>query len=74
MSVVAQTSRPGPALKPLLTAQGRLPLEQECKPVAMLQGAGLGLGLQILEGGGHAMKTEVGQQGERGMDQHARSP
>ena len=71
---MAQASRPGPALEALLTAQRRLALKKKRKPVAMLESPCLGLGLQILEGGGHAVKTEVGQQGERGMGQHAGSP
>src|SRR5918994_581326 len=70
MSIMAQVSRPGPALKPLLAAQGRLALEQERKPVAMLQSTRLWLGLQILEAFGHAVKTKIGQQGEGGMGQH----
>jgi hypothetical protein len=74
MSIMAQASRPGPALKPLLTAQRCLPLKKKRQPVAMLQSTSLGLGVQILEGGGHAVKTKVGQQGERRMGQHAGSP
>jgi hypothetical protein len=74
MSLMAQASRAGSALKALLAAQRCLTLKKKRKPVAMLQSTRVGLGLQILEAVSHAVKTKLGQHGKGGMGQHRRSP
>ena len=72
--LVAQARRPGTGLEPLLPAQRHLPFEQQRQPLGMLERLGLGLGLELLEGLGHAVQAEVGEQVERRVNQHDRAP
>jgi hypothetical protein len=72
--LMAQTCCPGTGLEPLLPAQRHLPLEQERQPFGMLQRLGLRLDLEIVEGLGHAVQAEAGEEVERRVDQHRRFP
>lgn len=55
---------------PLLATHGGLVLEQHGKPFAMLKAACFGLCVELLEGGGHAMKAEFAQHVDGRMDEH----
>ena len=72
--LVAQTSGTGAGLEALLAAHRHLVVEQQGEPFAMLQGPGLGLGFEVLEGLRHAVQAEAGKQVAGRVDQHGGYP
>ena len=68
---MAQLGGAGAAFEPLLPAQRRLVFEQQSEPFGVLEAARLGLGFEVLEAFGHAVKAEAWQQVEGGMGEHA---
>ncbi|MHC2632851.1 hypothetical protein ACVME5_005505 [Bradyrhizobium liaoningense] len=45
--------------------------QEQGQPFGMFEAACFGLGIKLLEAFGHAVETEILQQVERGMGQHA---
>lgn len=58
---MAKFGSPGAGFETLLAAHGSLALEQHGKPFAIFEAACFGLCVELLEGGGHAMKAEFAQ-------------
>jgi hypothetical protein len=68
--VMAETGSFGPVLKPLLTPEGDLLIEQQAEPFSMIERAGFGLSVETLEAPGHAGEAEFVEKIERWMKQH----
>lgn len=61
LRVVTQPGGAGSGLEALLATQRRLAFEEQREPLGMLQGAGIGLRLEILEAFGHEYSNAAGQ-------------
>ena len=55
---VAQTSGAGAGFEPLLASQRHLVFDEQAEPLGMIEGACLGVLIEVLEGLRHAVKTE----------------
>ena len=54
----AQTSGAGAGFEPLLASQRHLVFDEQAEPLGMIEGACLGVLIEVLEGLRHAVKTE----------------
>ncbi|MDT9211821.1 hypothetical protein, partial [Limnospira sp. PMC 1252.20] len=63
LGFMAQAGAAGSGLEAFLATQRRLAFEQQGEPVAVLQGAGFGLCVEIRKALGHNVETELGEHG-----------
>jgi hypothetical protein len=67
---VTKARRAGAGLEALLAAQRHLVLEQQAKPLGVLERACLGVGIDLLVALGHAVQAEGVEEVERRMGEH----
>ncbi len=67
---MAQTGGAGAGFEPLLASQRHLVFDEQAEPLGMIEGTGLGVLVEVLEGFRHAVKTKGVQQVEGRMGEH----
>jgi hypothetical protein len=60
----------GAGFEPLLASQCHLVFDEQAEPLGMIEGTGLGVLVEVIEGLRHAVKTEGLQQVEGRMGEH----